>query len=49
MLAEGWADADGLDQRARGIRQEVDDAVAWAESSPFPDPATLLDGVYESR
>jgi TPP-dependent pyruvate/acetoin dehydrogenase alpha subunit len=26
----------------------VDDAVAWAEQSPFPDASTLLDDVYES-
>jgi hypothetical protein len=25
----------------------VDEAVAWAENSPYPDPATLLDDVYE--
>ena len=30
------------------IVREVDDAVAWAEQSPYPDPATLLDDVYES-
>ena len=29
--------------------REVDDAVAWAEQSPYPDAATLLDDVYESR
>jgi TPP-dependent pyruvate/acetoin dehydrogenase alpha subunit len=27
---------------------EVDEAIAWAEQSPFPDPATLLDDVYEN-
>jgi TPP-dependent pyruvate/acetoin dehydrogenase alpha subunit len=31
------------------IREEIDEAVAWAERSPFPDAATLLDGVYENR
>jgi len=30
------------------VRQEVDEAVAWAEASPYPDPATLLEDVYES-
>jgi TPP-dependent pyruvate/acetoin dehydrogenase alpha subunit len=48
MLAEGWAGQTELDQRHADIRQEVDDAVAWAEQSPYPDPATLLDGVYEN-
>ena len=29
------------------VRQEVDEAVAWAEQSPYPDPSVLLDDVYE--
>ena len=29
----------------RGV--DVDGGVAWAEQSPYPDPATLLEGVYE--
>jgi TPP-dependent pyruvate/acetoin dehydrogenase alpha subunit len=47
MLAEGWADqtrstscAPPSTRSGRGV--------AWAEQSPFPDPATLLDDVYES-
>jgi pyruvate dehydrogenase E1 component alpha subunit len=28
------------------VRKEVDEAVAFAEASPYPDPATLTDGVY---
>jgi len=48
MLAEGWAGQPELDRVRAGIRREVDEAVAWAEQSPLPDPATLLDGVYES-
>ena len=27
---------------------EADEAVAWAEQSPFPDKSTLLEGVYEA-
>ncbi len=34
--------------RARVVA-EVDEAVAWADSRPYPDPATLLDGVFEAR
>ncbi len=49
MLDEGWARRDELDQVRAGILAEVDEAVAWAEKSPYPDPATLLDGVYETR
>ena len=49
MLLESWADRAELDQRHAAIRKEVDDAVAWADASPFPDPATLLDDVYETQ
>jgi len=49
MLAEGWADRDALAKLHAGIRHEIDEAVAWAEKSPYPDPATLLDGVYETE
>jgi pyruvate dehydrogenase E1 component alpha subunit len=36
------AEADAL---AAGVRAEVDEAVERAEASPWPDPATLTDGV----
>lgn len=49
MLDKGWAEQSTLDQLQADIRQEVDEAVAWAEQSPFPDPNTLLDDVYESQ
>ena len=48
MLAKDWADRAALDEMRAAILKEVDDAVAWAEKSPYPNPATLLDGVYES-
>ena len=38
-----------LDAVRAGILAEVDEAVAWAERVPYPDPATLLDGVYEDQ
>jgi pyruvate dehydrogenase E1 component alpha subunit len=37
------SDLEAMDAR---IRAEVDDAVAWAEAQPYPDPATLVEGVY---
>ena len=49
MLFEGWASRAELDELQAAVLGEVDEAVAWAEKSPFPDPATLLDGVYENR
>jgi len=48
MLDESWSTQDELDQSHAAITREVDDAVAWAEQSPYPDAATLLDGVYEN-
>ncbi|HLI85019.1 MAG TPA: thiamine pyrophosphate-dependent dehydrogenase E1 component subunit alpha [Bryobacteraceae bacterium] len=47
MLDEGWTTQRDLDSLNSRIRDEVDEAVAWAENSPYPDPETLLEGVYE--
>ena len=41
----GLTDAEDDALRAE-VAAVVDDAVARAEASPWPDPATLLDGVY---
>ena len=30
------------------VRSEIDEALAWAESSPYPDPATQTDNLYAS-
>lgn len=49
MLDKGWTTQEAIDEVHAGIRQEVDEAIAWAEASPYPDPATLLDGVYETQ
>jgi pyruvate dehydrogenase E1 component alpha subunit len=48
MLAEGWTDRESMDQTRARIHREVDEAIAWAEQSPYPDPASLLDDVYET-
>jgi pyruvate dehydrogenase E1 component alpha subunit len=49
MLAEGWAEQAELDAARAAVVEEVDDAVAWAEQSPYPDASTLLDDVYENQ
>jgi pyruvate dehydrogenase E1 component alpha subunit len=49
MIVEGWAEKDEIDALQSSVRKEVDDAVAFAEASPYPDPATLTDGVYEGE
>ena len=47
MLEKGWKTRAEIDAACARIRQEVDEAIQWAEQSPYPDPATLLDRVYE--
>jgi len=47
MLAEGLADQEMLERARATVHSEVDEAVAWAEQSPYPDPATLEEDVYE--
>ncbi|MEZ5402875.1 MAG: thiamine pyrophosphate-dependent dehydrogenase E1 component subunit alpha [Bryobacteraceae bacterium] len=47
MIESGWATSDELDEIAREVRVEIDEAIAWADASPFPDPSTLEFGVYE--
>lgn len=48
MIENGWADQAYIDQTHAAILHEVDEAVAWAEKSPYPDASTLLDDVYET-
>ncbi|MBV8731187.1 MAG: thiamine pyrophosphate-dependent dehydrogenase E1 component subunit alpha [Acidobacteriia bacterium] len=48
MLEMGWTTVPDLEQQRARMRREVDEAVAWAENSPYPDASTLLEGVYEA-
>ncbi|MBS1855906.1 MAG: thiamine pyrophosphate-dependent dehydrogenase E1 component subunit alpha [Acidobacteria bacterium] len=49
MLEESWAKRDDLDAAQAAVKAEVDDAVAFADRSPWPDPATLLENVYQNE
>ena len=49
MIEQGWADQAEIDEIAGKVTSEVEEAIAWAEQSPYPDKSTLLDNVYESR
>ena len=49
MLDRGWASQGELDEARARVRQEVDDAVAWAEQSPYPEASSLTEGVYETE
>ena len=45
LLAEGLASEKELAERDARAQREIDEAVAFAESSPLPDPATANDHV----
>jgi TPP-dependent pyruvate/acetoin dehydrogenase alpha subunit len=47
IVERNWATEVDFKKLHAQILAEVDEAVEWAEKSPLPDPATLLDGVYE--
>jgi len=49
MLEEGWAEKAAIEEVQASVLREIDEAVAWAEQSPFPDASSLLDGVYETQ
>jgi TPP-dependent pyruvate/acetoin dehydrogenase alpha subunit len=46
LIAEGIADRAELDEIGQRCTVEVEDAVAFAETSPWPEPASVWDGVY---
>ncbi len=48
MIERGEATREEMDVLYARIRNEVDEAVAWAEASPYPEASTLTEGVYES-
>jgi pyruvate dehydrogenase E1 component alpha subunit len=48
MLERGWADRKDLDALYASLRQQIDEAIEWAENSPYPDPSELTANVYEA-
>lgn len=46
LLAAGLATAEELDALDAEVRQQADDALAFAEKSPWPDPVTATHHVY---
>jgi TPP-dependent pyruvate/acetoin dehydrogenase alpha subunit len=46
LVADGVLPVEVAESLAVKAREAIDDAVRFAESSPEPDPTTLLDGVY---
>ena len=47
MLDRGWAEQADIDRTRTEIRAEIDEAVEWAEKSPYPDPSELTYDVYD--
>ncbi len=48
LRERGLADDARLEALRARIETEIDEAQAYAENSPYPDPSTLTDGVYGS-
>jgi len=46
MIEKRWADVAEIDQMNSEIARTIDEAIEWADRSPYPDPSELLDGVY---
>ena len=47
MVEKDWVTAREVDRVYAEIKKEIDEAVEWAEKSPYPDASELLDNVYE--
>ena len=46
LVESGVTDQDELDEIDHRAAAEIEDAIDYAEASPFPDPATVEEGVY---
>ncbi|MCE7982060.1 MAG: thiamine pyrophosphate-dependent dehydrogenase E1 component subunit alpha [Caldilinea sp. CFX5] len=46
LMADGVADEVEIDEIKQRCTVEITDAIQYAESSPFPDPSTVEEGVY---
>ncbi len=46
LVESGVTDRDELDEIGQRAAVEIEDAINFAESSPFPDPASVAEGVY---
>jgi pyruvate dehydrogenase E1 component alpha subunit len=46
LIAEGVADRAERDEIGQRCQVDVEDAVAFAEASPWPEPTSVWDGVY---
>jgi acetoin:2,6-dichlorophenolindophenol oxidoreductase subunit alpha len=49
LVARGWLGDDAVDRIDAEVEAEIERGVAFARSSPPPDPATALDHMYASE
>lgn len=49
LMDQGIMSAEEIEALDRRVTAEVDEAVAWAQESPYPDPAECLDGPYAAQ
>ena len=49
MVDQGWTQPAQLEDLRAAMQRDVDEAIEWAENSPYPDASELLDNVYEKR
>ena len=49
LVDQGWTQPAQLEDLRAAMRRDVDEAIEWAENSPYPDASELLDNVYEKR
>ena len=49
MRARGVMDEGAYEEMLGRVEAEIDDALAFAEAAPYPDPATLRHGVYAEQ
>ncbi|MBI4282169.1 MAG: pyruvate dehydrogenase (acetyl-transferring) E1 component subunit alpha [Chloroflexi bacterium] len=47
MIADGLASEEELGATYREVEKEVEEAVAFADESPFPEPGALYEDMYE--
>jgi TPP-dependent pyruvate/acetoin dehydrogenase alpha subunit len=47
LVERGWMQPAQIEDLRAALHREVDEAVEWAENSPYPSASELLDNVYE--
>jgi len=46
LLDEGILDENSIDRIEKDVQKEIEEAIQFAENSPFPDPQDALTGLY---